>query len=116
MRFVVCHNPEQADRDAAVRTNLITHLEQLIEGSDGWTASRRLEFVGSLKAKPGLRRYLRRTANGLLRIDALRPSARRTWTASGCCSVIATNWARPPTCSSAQTKTGDANALAVPHT
>jgi len=24
-RFVVCHNPEQADRDAAVRTRLVTH-------------------------------------------------------------------------------------------
>jgi hypothetical protein len=70
VRFVVCHNPEQADRDAAVRTNLITHLEQLIEGSDAWTASRRSEFVGSLKAKPGLRRYLRRTDSGLLRVDA----------------------------------------------
>ena len=69
-RFVVCHNPEQADRDAAVRANLIGHLEQLIAGSDAWTASRRSEFVGSLRNKPGLRRYLRRTAKGLLRIDA----------------------------------------------
>src|SRR4051794_15680863 len=68
-RFVVCHNPAQADRDAAVRTNLITHLEQLIDGSDGWSARRRDEFVGSLKGKPGLRRYLRRTPAGLLRID-----------------------------------------------
>ena len=68
VRFVVCHNPEQADRDAAVRANLIAHLEQLIDGSDAWTTSRRSEFVGSLKNKPGLRRYLRRTAKGLLRI------------------------------------------------
>jgi IS4 transposase len=37
--------------------------------SDGWTARRRDELVGSLKAKPGLRRYLRRTRSGLLRID-----------------------------------------------
>jgi hypothetical protein len=28
-RFVVCHNPEQADRDAAVRTSLVAHLEAL---------------------------------------------------------------------------------------
>ena len=33
-------------------------------------ARRRSEFVGSLKTKPGLRRYLRRTGKGLLRIDA----------------------------------------------
>ena len=68
-RFVICHNPEQADRDAAVRANLITHLEQLIIGSDDWTKTRRDELVGSLRGKRGLRRYLRRTKSGLLRID-----------------------------------------------
>ncbi len=68
-RFVVCHNPDAADRDAAVRQRLIEHLSTLIEGSDAWTARRRDEFVGSLKAKPGLRRLLRRTTTGLLRID-----------------------------------------------
>jgi len=69
VRFVVCHNPEQADRDAQVRANLIAHLEQLIDGCDTWTPRRRDELVGTLKTKPGLRRYLRRTASGLLRID-----------------------------------------------
>ncbi len=69
-RFVVCHNPEQADRDAAIRSQLVTHLESLIVGSDGWSDRRRDELVGSLKTKPGLRRYLRRTAGGLLRVDA----------------------------------------------
>jgi hypothetical protein len=68
-RFVVCHNPEQAQRDAAVRVNLVAHLEGLIDGSDAWTARRRDELVGSLRGKPGLRRYLRRTNSGLLRID-----------------------------------------------
>ena len=68
-RFVVCHNPEAAQRDAAVREHLVQHLRELIDGSDAWTARRRDEFVGSLKTKPGLRRYLRRTAGGLLRID-----------------------------------------------
>jgi len=37
-------------------------------GSDAWTERRRDEFVGSLKTKPGLRRYLRRTNGGLLRV------------------------------------------------
>jgi len=69
-RFVVCHNPEQADRDEAVRGRLVAHLESLIVGSDGWTDRRRDELVGSLKSKPGLRRYLRRTNSGLLRVDA----------------------------------------------
>jgi hypothetical protein len=68
-RFVVCHNPEQAVRDAAVRDRLVAHLQELIEGSDAWTDRRRDELVGSLKTKPGLRRYLRRTKSGLLRVD-----------------------------------------------
>lgn len=68
-RFVVCHNPEQAVRDAEVRERLVAHLEELTTGSDTWTARRRDELVGSLKTKPGLRRYLRRTKSGLLRID-----------------------------------------------
>src|SRR4051812_13208692 len=68
-RFVVCHNPAQADRDAQVRANLVTHLRGLIDGSDNWSARRRDELVGSMKGRPGLRRYLRRTNRGLLRID-----------------------------------------------
>ena len=68
-RFVVCHHPEAAERDQQVRANLIAHLEQLIDGSDAWSARRRDELVDSLRAKPGLRRYLRRTPTGLLRID-----------------------------------------------
>ncbi|MDQ3155009.1 MAG: IS1634 family transposase, partial [Actinomycetota bacterium] len=68
-RFVICHNPQQAERDQQVRANLVAHLQQLIDGSDDWTARRRDELVGSLKTKPGLRRYLRRTRSGLLRID-----------------------------------------------
>ena len=68
-RFVICHNPEQADRDQQVRTNLVAHLQQLIDGSDTWSGRRRDELVGSLRGKPGLRRYLRRTPSGLLRVD-----------------------------------------------
>ncbi len=70
VRFVLCHNPEQAERDQQVRANLVAHLSELIDGSDTWTPRRRDELVGTLKTKPGLRRYLRRTPGGLLRIDA----------------------------------------------
>jgi hypothetical protein len=69
-RFVVCHNPEQADRDAFVRGRLVAHLGELIDGSDAWPKHKRDELVGTLKTKPGLRRYLRRTPSGLLRLDA----------------------------------------------
>ncbi len=68
-RFAVCHNPEQAERDRAVRERLAAHLQGLIDGSDAWPKSKRDELVGSLKDKPGLRRLLRRTPAGLLRID-----------------------------------------------
>lgn len=47
---VICHNPEQADCDAAVRANLLTHLAQLVDGSDSWTARRRDELVGRCAA------------------------------------------------------------------
>jgi hypothetical protein len=68
-RFVVCHNPEQADRDAFVRDRLIAHLSELIAGSDSWPKSKSDELVGTLRTKPGLRRYLRRTPSGLPRVD-----------------------------------------------
>ena len=51
-RFVVCHNPDAADRDAAVRQRLIEHLSALIDGSDAWSKRKRDEFVGSLTGKP----------------------------------------------------------------
>src|SRR5437764_4946377 len=53
-RFVVCHNPAQADRDAAVRANLVTHLQGLIDGSDDWSARPRDELIGSMKGRPAL--------------------------------------------------------------
>ena len=68
-RFVVCHNPEQAQRDQLVRSRLVSHLEGLVGGSDAWAQRKRDELAGSLKDKPGLRRFLRRTPRGLLRID-----------------------------------------------
>jgi hypothetical protein len=68
-RFVVCHNPDAAVRDEAVRQRLIEHLGGLIDGSDTWPKTKRDELVGSLRNKPGLRRLLRRTTTGLLRID-----------------------------------------------
>ena len=33
-RFVVCHNPEAAARDAAVRERLLARLAEMIAGSD----------------------------------------------------------------------------------
>ena len=68
-RFVVCHNPEAAERDRQVRANLIAYVESQIEGSDGWTKSRRDELAGKLRATPALWRLVRRLADGRYRID-----------------------------------------------
>jgi len=68
-RFVVCHNPEGAARDAAVRERLLARLGEMIAGSDGRSATKRAELRGVISTKPGLARYLRVTAGGLLRSD-----------------------------------------------
>ena len=53
-----------------MRASLIAHLRELIDGYDTWKPWHRDELVGTLKGKPGLRRYLRRPGTGVLRIDA----------------------------------------------
>ena len=68
-RFVVVHNPEAAARDRSVRENLLAYLEGQIAGSDAWPRSRRDELVGALRSRPALYRLLRRTKEGLLRLD-----------------------------------------------
>ena len=68
-RFVVCHNPDEAARDQQVRQALIDRLSELIADSDRLTAPERAELVGELQAKRGLKRFLRTTKTGLLRVD-----------------------------------------------
>jgi Transposase DDE domain len=69
-RFVICHNPEAAERDAATRARLLTRLKEMTGGTDTLSATRRAELRGVISTKPGLNRYLRVTPGGLLRIDA----------------------------------------------
>jgi hypothetical protein len=69
-RFVVCHNPDQALRDAQIRDLMLTQLRTAIAGSDTLTPTKRAELRGQLSTKPGLNRYLRVTPGGLLRVDA----------------------------------------------
>jgi len=68
-RFVICKNPEQAQRDKHVRDELIAHLEAQIAGSDKLTPENRVKLHARVKTKRGLARFLRTTASGLLRID-----------------------------------------------
>ena len=74
-RFVICHNPEGAVRDAAVRARMIAQLKELTGGSDKLGKDKRAELRGVISTKPGLNRYLRVTPGGLLRIDASRAKA-----------------------------------------
>ena len=69
-RFVICFNPEAAERDAAVRARMIAQLTEMIEGSDRLSRDKRAELRGVISTKPGLNRYLRVTPGGLLRTDA----------------------------------------------
>jgi len=72
---VVCHDPDAADRGAAVRANLVDRLEAMIETSDRLSPTKRAELRGVISTKPGLNRFLRVTPGGLLRIDAAKITA-----------------------------------------
>src|SRR4051795_11217556 len=68
-RFIVCFNPDTADRDAALRQVMVDKLEQLIAGSDALALRKRAELAGKISMMPGPHRYLRQPPGGLLRGD-----------------------------------------------
>jgi hypothetical protein len=68
-RFVICYNPDTAERDRLVRAQIVAQLEETIAGSDDLPANKRSELRGVITTKPGLNRFLRVTAGGLLRVD-----------------------------------------------
>ena len=74
-RLVICYNPDAAERDAAIRAELISKLEELIAGTDKLTAIKRAELRGKISTMPGLNRFLRVTPGGLLRTDKAKAKA-----------------------------------------
>jgi len=68
-RFVICHNPDAATRDAAVRDQIVARLSERIDGSDALSAPKRAELAGRLKTKAAFARFLRTTPGGRLRVD-----------------------------------------------
>jgi hypothetical protein len=68
-RFVICYNPEQADRDAALREVMVGKLTTMIAGTDTLSVTKRAELRGRISTMPGLNRFLRVTPGGLLRVD-----------------------------------------------
>jgi len=68
-RFVICHNPERAERDRVVREQILERLGQEIHTADTLAPSKRAELYGALSTKPAYKRLLRKTPTGKLRID-----------------------------------------------
>ncbi|MFZ0381076.1 MAG: IS1634 family transposase, partial [Solirubrobacteraceae bacterium] len=66
-RFVICHNPEEARRDQAVREQLLAQLAEQIADSDKLTAAERERLHGQLSTKRGYKRFIRTTKTGLVR-------------------------------------------------
>ena len=66
-RFVVCHNPDAAERDKTVRDQLLARLTEQIADTDRLPAEERAAVAARLPA--GLRRFLRATPAGKLRVD-----------------------------------------------
>ena len=52
-RFIICYNPGQAERDAAIRAKLIAQLEELISGTDQLATTERAKLEGTLSAPRG---------------------------------------------------------------
>jgi Transposase DDE domain len=68
-RFVICHNPQEAVRDKAIRDQLLAQITDAITDTDRLPATERATLHTQLAAKRGVKRYLRTTKTGLLRID-----------------------------------------------
>jgi len=108
-RFVICHNPDQAERDAHIREQLLTQLRELIDGSDALSVGKRGELAGRISTKPGLHRYLRTTPGGNCASTPRRSRPRPTSTASTCCAPR-TPPCPPPTSPSATSSCSRSNA------
>jgi hypothetical protein len=53
---VICYNPEQAERDAALREVMVGKLTTLITDTDRLTPTKRAELRGRISTMPALNR------------------------------------------------------------
>ena len=88
-RFVICHNPAEAERQQTIRENTITRLEAELERIDAQRAKAGIASKAqkakhtaahtkaecALRDHPSLGRYLRQTATGRLKIDRAKIAA-----------------------------------------
>lgn len=69
-RFVLCHDPEAAERDGAIRRRMLAHIEELIRDTDTLSSDMRAEKLrGFTLSRHGRYRYLRVTDSGQFRVD-----------------------------------------------
>jgi hypothetical protein len=68
-RLLICHDEREAGRDRRMREELVARLREALDGSDLLDAGERAALRDSIRATPGLGRYLRVTPKGLLRVD-----------------------------------------------
>jgi len=107
-RFIICYNPDQAERDAAIRARMVAQLEDLIRDTDGLTAAERAKLEGTLAGKPGLKRFLRVTPLACSAPTRRRSRRRRTSTASTSCAPPTRTC--PPRTTSSSSKSSAAGA------
>ena len=84
-RMVICYNPEAAIRDAAIRDQLLTQLEQMIDGTDALSATDRARLAGVISDQTRAEEVPqdhRRAGCCASIAPGSRPS--RSWTASSC--------------------------------
>jgi hypothetical protein len=87
-RFVICHNPAEAERQQAIREQTIQRLQAELDRIDAQrqraktaktakvkTAAAHLKAERALRDHPSLGRYLRQTATGRLKIDRAKINA-----------------------------------------
>jgi hypothetical protein len=82
-RFVICHNPAEADRERAQREDTIRRLEAELERIETQRAKTNSQKAAdahtraecALRDHPALGRYLRQTPSGRLRIDRAKIAA-----------------------------------------
>ncbi|MFA5552512.1 MAG: IS1634 family transposase [Trueperaceae bacterium] len=74
-RFVVVHNPEQAERDAMKRNDIIAEAERRLTGLGDLTGKSHTKAVCDLRAHKVFGRYLRELKSGALKVDKAKIAA-----------------------------------------
>ena len=87
-RFVICFNPAQSQRDAAIRARLVTRLEDVIKDTDQLTTPpTRPDRRARYRASPASSASCVPRPAGCCASTSRRSGPRRTWTGNTCCAA-----------------------------